>query len=177
MLRVDHAGEYGAQCIYEGQLAVIKAKNALLNTPNQSNESIIEHMKSTEVAHLRAIESLIPVRAVRPSALLPLWRVAGFGLGAVSALLGDRAAMACTVAVEEVITDHYNDQLRVLANDERLKESEAALRELIKKHRDEEEEHRQIGVKYEAELTPAYGPFTQLIKAGVRAAIYVTQKV
>ena len=105
MIRVDHAGEYGAKRIYEGQLAVLKRTPAA---------KIIRHMKDQEQEHLDAFERLIVERRVRPTVLHPIWHVAGFALGAATALLGQRAAMACTVAVEEVIDEHYAEQAEQL---------------------------------------------------------------
>jgi ubiquinone biosynthesis monooxygenase Coq7 len=101
-LRIDHAGEYGAKRIYAGQLAVLK-KHPL--APE------LRHMAAQEEVHLAAFNRLLPQHRARPSALLPLWHVAGYALGAATALLGARAAMACTVAVESVITEHYDAQL------------------------------------------------------------------
>ncbi|HEV8680857.1 MAG TPA: demethoxyubiquinone hydroxylase family protein, partial [Stellaceae bacterium] len=102
MIRVDHAGEYGAVRIYDGQLAVIGRGRA---------REAIRHMAEQEGRHLAAFDELVRARAVRPTALQPLWHIAGYALGAATALLGERAAMACTVAVEEVIDEHYRDQL------------------------------------------------------------------
>ncbi len=180
ILRVDHAGEFGAQWIYEGQRAGIQARKALKQGQTEKekeNEKLITNMQETEKEHLRAIEELMPVRAVRPSLLLPMWQMAGFGVGMLSSLMGDRAAMACTVAVEEVITEHYNDQLRELSVDPDMAEQEKLLRKLIKKHRDEEDEHREIGIQQEAEQAIGYKTITQAIKMGVRGAIWITQKI
>src|SRR3546814_4906889 len=101
MLRVDHAGEYGARRIYEGQLAVL-GKSACAPT--------LKHMHAQELVHLRTFEDLLVRHRVRPTLLQPVWHVAGFALGAATALLGEKAAMACTVAVEEVIDEHYAGQ-------------------------------------------------------------------
>lgn len=104
-LRVDHAGELGADRIYAGQMAVL-GRTAVGPT--------IQHMWDQEREHRREFEHLIGTYRVRPTIMTPLWHVAGFALGAGSALLGEKAAMACTVAVETVIVEHYNDQLRQL---------------------------------------------------------------
>src|SRR5262245_60586796 len=101
IIRVDHAGEFGARRIYEGQLAVLK---------NHPDAAVIRHMHEHELTHLRTFEKLMVERRVRPTALHPLWNLAGFALGAATALLGPKAAMACTVAVEEVIDEHYRQQ-------------------------------------------------------------------
>jgi ubiquinone biosynthesis monooxygenase Coq7 len=161
MIRVDHAGEYGAKRIYEGQLAVLKRTPAA---------KIIRHMKDQEQEHLDAFERLIVERRVRPTVLHPIWHVAGFALGAATALLGQRAAMACTVAVEEVIDEHYAEQA------EQLGDSEPELKATIEKFRAEELEHRDIGLAHEAELTTGYQVLTGLIKAGSRAAIWAAQR-
>ncbi|MFX9023691.1 demethoxyubiquinone hydroxylase family protein, partial [Acinetobacter baumannii] len=95
VIRVDHAGEYGARRIYEGQLAVL------------GRHAQIEHMAEQERAHLAGFEKMVVERRVRPTLLTPIWHVAGFALGAATALLGEKAAMACTEAVEEVIDEHY----------------------------------------------------------------------
>lgn len=102
IIRVDHAGEYGANQIYAGQMAVLG------KTPSGNT---IQHMWDQEKDHLKKFEELIPKYRVRPTAFLPLWNVAGYALGFGSALLGKEAAMACTVAVESVITEHYNKYL------------------------------------------------------------------
>jgi ubiquinone biosynthesis monooxygenase Coq7 len=162
IIRVDHAGEYGARRIYEGQLAVLGRG---VHGPT------IEHMKQQEEVHLDTFSRLIAERRVRPTALLPLWHVAGFALGAATALLGPRAAMACTVAVEEAIDEHYAAQAAALP------ESEAGLRETIETFRAEELEHRDIGLANEAELAPAYRLLSAAIKAGCKVAIKVSERV
>jgi len=162
IIRVDHAGEYGARRIYEGQLAVLGRG---VHGPT------IEHMKQQEEVHLDTFSRLIAERRVRPTALLPFWHVAGFALGAATALLGPRAAMACTVAVEEAIDEHYAAQAAALP------ESEAGLRETIETFRAEELEHRDIGLANEAELAPAYRLLSAAIKAGCKVAIKVSERV
>ena len=161
MIRVNHAGEYGAKRIYEGQLAVLK-RTRIAPT--------IRHMKEQEQAHLDAFEKLIVERRVRPTLLHPVWHVAGFALGAATALLGERAAMACTVAVEEVIDEHYS------AQSARLGKDEAPLKETIEQFRTEELEHRDIGLKHEAQLAPGYELLSTAIKAGSRAAIWLAER-
>src|SRR5687767_4464402 len=132
IIRVDHAGEFGARRIYEGQLAILRGK---------PEAQAIEHMYAQELEHLKAFEKLMVERRVRPSALHPLWNVAGFALGAATALMGPKAAMACTVAVEEVIDQHYR------AQSEKLGDDEAPLKAKIEKFRREELEHREIGLE------------------------------
>jgi ubiquinone biosynthesis monooxygenase Coq7 len=162
IIRVDHAGEYGARRIYEGQLAVLGRG---VHGPT------IEHMKQQEEVHLDTFSRLIAERRVRPTALLPFWHVAGFALGAATALLGPRAAMACTVAVEEAIDEHYAAQAAALP------EHEAPLRETIERFRAEELEHRDIGLANEAEQAPAYRLLSAAIKAGCKVAIRLSERV
>src|ERR1700742_2661958 len=109
MIRVDHAGEYGAVRIYEGQLAVLKRRKGA-----EASVETITHMAEQEQRHLKTFDRLVNERKVRPTALEPLWRVAGYALGAGTALMGEKAAMACTAAVEEVIDAHYAEQIAQL---------------------------------------------------------------
>ena len=111
MIRVDHAGEYGAVRINQGQLAVFAADKTKAKTV-----AAIEHMAKQEEEHLKVFASLVNERRVRPTALEPVWRVAGYALGAATALMGEKAAMACTEAVEEVIDDHYAAQVTALGD-------------------------------------------------------------
>jgi ubiquinone biosynthesis monooxygenase Coq7 len=161
MIRVDHAGEYGARRIYDGQLAVLKRSPA---TP------VIRHMAQQEQKHLDAFDKLLVARRVRPTALAPLWHVAGFALGAASALLGERAAMACTAAVETVIDEHYQSQL------DRLGDAEPELAATIAQFRGDEIEHRDTALAQGAEDAPGYAPITGLVKAGTRAAIWLSTR-
>lgn len=161
ILRVDHAGEYGARRIYEGQLAVLG---------RSAEAPVLRHMQAQEQHHLDTFADMIARRRVRPTALLPLWHVAGFALGAATAALGPRAAMACTVAVEETIDAHYARQTARLGDDEE------ALRGTIETFRAEEQEHRDIGLAHEAERAPAYRLLSRLIKAGCRAAIAASER-
>ena len=162
MIRVDHAGEYGAARIYEGQLAILGRGD---------KGDILRHMKAQEQVHLDTFSGLIAKRRVRPTALLPFWHLAGFALGAATAALGTRAAMACTVAVEEAIDEHYAAQSAALGDDE------SELRETIDRFRAEELEHRDIGLENEAELAPAYRLMSAVIKAGCKVAIAVSERV
>ncbi len=162
IIRVDHAGEYGAARIYAGQLAVL-GKEPVGDT--------IRHMAEQEQKHLDAFDRLIVERRVRPTALGPVWHAAGFALGAASAALGERAAMACTVAVEEVIEEHYAEQAAMLGDDE------GELRDMIEEFRAEEVEHKDIGIEHDAEQTPGYKLFSEAIKAGSRAAIWLSTRV
>jgi ubiquinone biosynthesis monooxygenase Coq7 len=161
-IRVDHAGEYGAKRIYQGQLAILG---------RGPKGDILRHMQAQEQVHLDTFSALIAQRRVRPTALLPLWHIAGFALGAATAALGERAAMACTVAVEEAIDEHYQAQSAALGDDE------APLRDTIETFRAEELEHRDIGLAHEAELTPGYKALRMLIKSGCKIAIAVSERI
>ncbi len=162
-VRVNHAGEYGAQRIYEGQIAF------LVKDPSVAD--FLEHMKEQELEHLEFFEKELIKRRVRPTLMQPLWHVAGFALGAGTALMGKKAAMACTEAVEEVIIDHYQDQLNTLPHEE------TELKKAIKKFKDEEDEHRQIGVDHDAHLTAGYSLLSKAIKTASKAAIKISQRV
>lgn len=164
MIRVDHAGEYGAVRIYEGQLAVLG---------KSGSTDIIRKMAKQEEVHLDEFNKLIAQRRVRPTALLPLWHLAGFALGAGTALLGEKAAMACTVAVEEVIDEHYAGQIERLESEK----DETELRDTFEKFRQEEVEHRDTGLKHGAEETPGYEALTAVIKKGSRLAIWLSERI
>ena len=165
MIRVDHAGEYGAVRIYEGQLRVL-GKTA--------SAPVIEHMAEQERRHLDAFDKMVPERRVRPTALLPLWHAAGFALGAGTALLGEKAAMACTVAVEEVIDEHYAAQVEKL---EAMGGEEQELSETCEKFRLEELEHRDTALQNGAEKTAGYEGLNALIKTGSRLAIWLSERI
>jgi ubiquinone biosynthesis monooxygenase Coq7 len=162
MIRVDQAGELGAAEIYRGQLAVLKDRPCA---------AVLQDMAAQEDAHLAAFDKLIVERGVRPSALSPVWRMAGFALGAGSALLGERAAMATTVAVEEVIEGHYQKQLDELGPDE------AELRGVIAEFREDELKHRDMALENGAEDAPAYQILSQSVKAGTRLAIWLAERI
>ncbi|XP_075977351.1 ubiquinone biosynthesis protein COQ7, mitochondrial [Anticarsia gemmatalis] len=165
IIRVDHAGELGADRIYAGQMAVLG---------NSAEGPLIQHMWEQEKKHREKFEELINEYRVRPTALTPIWNVAGFVLGAGTALLGKEAAMACTVAVETVIVDHYNDQLRILMEDPNI---DKEILETITKFRNEEQEHHDTGIDHGAEQAPFYKAMTEVIKAGCKAAIAISKKV
>lgn len=162
ILRVNLAGEYGAKRIYEGQLRILS------NTPC---EGLLEHMKEQELEHLKAFESQVVKHHVRPTLLHPLWHVAGYALGVSTALLGEKAAMACTAAVEEVIEDHYENQLSLLG------EENSELKDLIYKCQQEEIDHRTLALDHGAEEAPAYRVLTKAIKSASRLAIWLSERV
>ena len=162
LIRVDHAGEYGAKRIYDGQLAVLG---------RSASAPAIRAMAEAEQAHLDTFDELLVERRVRPTALAPVWHVAGYALGAASALLGERAAMACTVAVEEVIEQHYAGQAR------RLGEDEAELRQTIEAFGADEAQHRATGLAHGAEQAPGYEALSTAVKRGTRLAIWLSERI
>jgi 3-demethoxyubiquinol 3-hydroxylase len=162
VIRVDHAGEYGAVRIYDGQLAVAGRGRA---------RDAIREMAEQEKRHLAAFEELVRARHVRPTALQPLWRLAGFALGAATALLGERAAMACTVAVEEVIDEHYRRQA------DQLGDADPALRDKILEFRADELRHREVAIAHGASEALAYDLIAAAVKTGSRLAIWLSTRL
>jgi ubiquinone biosynthesis monooxygenase Coq7 len=163
-LRVDHAGEVGAVRIYEGQLAVLGRGPA---------GEVLRAMKAKEEAHRDELAGLLSARGVRPTALAPLWDVAGFALGAATALLGRKAAMAATVAVEEVIEEHYRTQHDALS----ATGSEPELTRLVERFGADETAHKNEAIAQGAHEAPAYSALTTAIKAGSRLAIWLSTRV
>jgi len=161
ILRVDHAGEVGARRIYEGQLAILG---------NHPVAPEIEHMKDQEQHHLDTFENLLREHEVRPSVFSPLWNGAGFLLGAVTAAMGPKAAMACTIAVEEVIGEHYDKQVKS------LDDSHAELKATLAQFRDEELEHRDTARDHDGEKAIGYPVMRRIIQAGCRTAIRVAER-
>lgn len=166
IIRVDHAGELGADRIYAGQMAVLK---------NTASASTILHMWEQEKVHKAKMEELINKYRVRPTIFTPLWNIAGFALGAGTALMGEKAAMACTAAVESVIVEHYNNQVRELLEDPT--ETDEELVDIITKFRDEEQEHHDIGMEKGAEQAPFYNLLSAVIKIGCKTAVKISEKV
>ena len=160
-IRVDHAGERAAQQIYRGQLVV-------LGHHEMGDE--IRHMMKQEVEHLETFDTLINERKVRPSFLDPVWGAAGFALGLVTAAMGPKAAMACTVAVEEVIGEHYQKQVESLGSDE------TSLKKTIERFRDEELGHRDIAVDYKGREAQHYKMLRDVIQKGCRTTIKIAEK-
>jgi len=162
MIRVDQAGEYGAVRIYEGQLAVLGAR---------ASGTVIRRMAEQEAKHLEKFDRLLTERRVRPTLLSPVWHMAGFALGAATALIGEKAAMACTVAVEEVIDEHYSRQA------ERLEDDDPELKTLIEECRAEEIEHKAEAEEQGAREAVGYPILTGAIKTGARLAIWLSSRV
>ena len=163
MVRVDQAGEYGATCIYRGQLAVLGSRHPAAR--------VIARMQSQEQRHLRHFDEMIVERGIRPTLLQPFWNVAGHFLGAATAFLGPSAAMACTAAVETEIDRHYEDQVRSLGADD------PDLAATIREFQAEELEHRDTAIAAGAEDTFGYPVLSSLIRAGCRVAIELSKRI
>ncbi len=167
VIRVDQAGEFGAVRIYEGQLAALRWTGRAKSDAGQK----IAAMARAEREHSKVFDKLIAERRVRPTLLSPLWDVAGFALGAATALMGDKAAMACTVAIEETIDEHYASQAAQLGDDE------ADLRNTVEKFRADELAHRDEALASGARQALAYEPLTAAIKIGSRLAIWLSTRL
>lgn len=163
MLRVDQAGEYGATRIYAGQLAVMGDR-----APGAGE---IRAMAAQEADHRARFDALIAARGVRPTALQPVWSVAGFALGAATALIGPKAAMACTAAIETEIDKHYSEQLDELGTDD------PELAAMIEEFRDDEREHKAAAIAAGAEQAPAYPLLSGAIRLGCRVAIKLSKRI
>ena len=163
ILRVDQAGEYGAKRIYAGQLAVLGDRHPM--------SAEIRHMAAQEEAHLTRFNALVAEHGVRPTLLQPFWHVAGFALGAATALIGPEAAMACTAAIETEIDRHYSDQL------DQLGDAEPELAPVIREFRDDEREHHDAAIAAGAERAPAYPLLSAAIRLGCRAAIRLSERI
>ena len=166
IIRVDHAGERGAIKIYEGQLLA-------LGTIKQDKNlrKIIEEMKEQEKEHLEYFEKEIQKRNMKPTYLLPLWDLMGISLGFSTALLGKKAAMLCTASVEEVIEDHYKNQLRKIGEDEK------DLKAKIEKFKEDEVNHKNTAYESGANKTGLYSIMDKIIKTGSKIAITISEKI
>jgi len=169
MIRVDQAGEYGATRIYAGQLAVMGDRAA--------HSAEVRAMADQERDHLLAFDALAAKRGVRPTALQPLWSVAGYALGAATALIGPEAAMACTAAVEEEIDRHYTRQLDRLGLASGTPDDDPELASMIERFRADEREHRDLALAAGAERAPAYPLLSAAIRLGCRAAIRLSERI
>jgi ubiquinone biosynthesis monooxygenase Coq7 len=163
MLRVDQAGEYGATRIYAGQLAVLRR--------NCPEAKLVARMAAQEQRHLDRFNTLMAERRVRPTALQPLWNVAGFALGAATALMSEQAALACTDAVETEIDEHYSAQLAELGDEDPDFAADIA------NFRAEELEHRDTARAAGATNAPGYPLLTAAIRAGCRVAIELSKRI
>ena len=166
IIRVDHAGERGAIKIYEGQLLALKTIKH-----DENLKDIIEDMKEHEKEHLEYFEKEIKKRKIKPTYFLPLWDVMGVALGFGTALLGKKAAMLCTASVEEVIENHYQDQLEKLGNDEK------DLKAKIKKFKNDEIDHKNIAYNSGATNKGLYSIMDKMIQASSKIAITISEKI
>ena len=163
ILRVDHAGEVGAAKIYEGQLKVLGKTDV---------GPMIQHMKNQEKEHLDTFSKLLNQYEVRPTIMLPIWNLAGYSLGLISAAMGKKAAMACTIAVEEVIGKHYEKQANQLTE----KKYQNLKKKLIK-FRDDELEHKDIGIENDGQDTRGYKLLKFIVQSGCKTAIKISEKI
>ncbi len=159
MLRVDQAGEYGAVRIYQGQRAILR------------DNKVLKQMEAQEREHLARFNALVAEHGVRPTLLQPLWHLAGFALGASTALLGEKAAMACTVAVEDVIEEHYGRQEDVLGD------SQPELKATVQKFRADELEHKNHALDHGAEQAAGYPLLYAAISRGTKLAIWLSERI
>lgn len=166
IIRVDHAGERGAIKIYEGQLLALKTIKQDENLKDK-----IEKMKEQEKEHLEYFEKEIQKRKIKPTYLLPLWDIMGITLGFGTALLGKKAAMLCTASVEEVIENHYQNQLKKLGNDE------MELKAKIEKFKGDEVDHKNMAYEAGATNKGMYSIMDQVIRVGSRIAISISEKI
>tara|TARA_B100000941_G_C28500764_1_gene554035 strand:- start:986 stop:1522 length:537 start_codon:yes stop_codon:yes gene_type:complete len=165
-IRVDHAGERGAIKIYEGQLLAL---NTIMK--NSDLKSKIEEMKVHEQEHAEFFDAEIKKRNIKPTKLLPLWDLLGVGLGFGSTILGKKAAMLCTASVEEVIDEHYQNQINNLGDDEK------ELKKKIIKFRQDELDHKDIAYENGASKEGLYSVLDKIIKTGSRIAITISEKI
>ncbi len=163
MIRVNQAGEYGAKRIYAGQLAVMGNRHPAA--------ALIAKMAAQEERHLAAFDAMIAARGVRPTLLQPLWHVAGFALGAATALIGPEAAMACTVAVETEIDRHYSAQR------EKLGDHDPELSAVVADFQADELEHKATALEQGAEQALGYPLLSALIRSGCRVAIALSTRI
>lgn len=166
ILRVDHAGEYAAVHIYRAQKAVFEGRAGKAAIAADMGE-----MQDQEAVHLARFEALLTAEGVRPTVMTPVWRLAAMALGAGTALMGEKAAHACTEAVESVIEEHYADQIA------ELKDRDPDLAAELSRFRDEELAHHDHAVDHGAREAPGYGLLSAVIKAGCRVAIKVSERV
>ena len=165
-IRVDHAGERGAIKIYEGQLLAL---NTLVK--DEEMKKTIEEMKEHEREHANYFESEIKKRGIKPTKFLPLWDLLGVGLGFGSTILGKKAAMLCTASVEEVIDEHYQNQIDQIENDEK------ELKKKIIKFREDELHHKDIAYEKGASKEGLYSLLDKMIKTGSKIAINISEKI
>ncbi len=181
IIRVDHAGECGAQVIYQGQITAMKLKNIFSN--NSQNIAIIESMKNQEIDHFQYFDNYLKENQIRPTLMQPIWKIGGFGLGFFTAILGNKTAMACTTAVEEVIEEHYQQQINILSAEidkQENIEQKSDMSNLVQKITEfqaDEVHHRDIAYDNKAKESPIFTPSTNFIKLITETAIKVSKKI
>jgi 3-demethoxyubiquinol 3-hydroxylase len=176
IIRVDHAGEFGAKVIYDGQIAALRLKK------DHETLKIVQHMKDQEIVHFDYFDAEIKKQKIRPTLMQPVWRVGGFALGFLTAITDKKAAMVCTTAVEETIDEHYQEQIREIEKEEifleeKEKNEVLILKSKIQKFREEELEHRDIAYENEAEEFAGFTPLSAFIKGAVKFAIATSKRV
>lgn len=164
IIRVDHAGEFGAQRIYAGQIKYTK---------DTEERKLIQHMLEQEEEHLHFFNQAVNKYAVRPTLLMPIWRVGGYFIGALSAMVSPKTAMLVTEKVEEVIEEHYTEQIDMLEQTEPKHE----LLPTLKQFRADEAEHKHIAIEHESQMAPMAPLFTHLIQTICRTAIFLSKKI
>lgn len=166
ILRVDHAGEYAAVHIYRAQRAVFAGRAG-----KDAIAADMEEMRGQEQVHLERFQALLKAENVRPTVMTPVWRLAALALGAGTALIGEKAAHACTEAVESVIEEHYADQIA------EVRDRDPALAAELTRFREEELAHHDHAVEHGSREAPAYDLLSAVIKAGCRVAIKVSERI
>lgn len=176
MIRVNHAGEMGAKVIYDGQIFALKLKKDF------ETLKIVEEMKAQEIEHFNFFDEKIKQKKVRPTLMQPIWGVGGFALGFLTAMIDKKSTMVCTTAVEEIIDEHYQEQIHeldyIIENVEQKDKKEFEnLQENIKKFRDEEIHHRDVAYDNQARDFFAYKPLSNFIKFATKTAITISKKI
>jgi ubiquinone biosynthesis monooxygenase Coq7 len=177
MIRVNHAGEFGAKVIYDGQIAALTLRN------DHQSLKLIKHMKKQEDKHFEYFNQEIINQKINPTIMQPIWRLGGFALGFATAIINKKAAMACIVAVEEVIDEHYQKQLTELEEIKQIENKKNSIDEFtslakkISQFRNEELEHRDIGYENNATDISYYQPLTTAIKLASKLAIFISSKI
>lgn len=176
IIRVNHAGEFGAKVIYDGQIAALKLKR------DHDTVELVKHMKEQEDVHFDYFDHEISTQRIRPTVMQPVWKIGGFALGFLTGIIDKRAAMCCTTAVEEVIDEHYQQQLNFIEKEKKFLDKNEqdkllVLKEKIEKFRAEELEHRDIGYDHHAAELPYFKPLSAMVKLTTKFAIAVSKKI
>ncbi len=177
MIRVNHAGEYGAKYIYKGQIKAFDIKK------DHESKKLVEEMKKHEDVHFDYFDEKISSQEVRPTLISPLWKLGGYAMGFVTAMLDKKAAMTCTTAVEEVIDSHYQEQIDYIANEKKFitdkakKDSIEMLEKKIVEFQEDEIHHRDIGYENNADQYKFFNPLTVVIKTITKSAIKISKKI